>query len=130
MLTTVQNGLCLFTSSLIYLRLENLSAICTPDAIVENLDHEYDNEIFLSCLLTLSNIPTWSALKVTKIATPPLVAPPAHEFQTLRAVLKQAQGINAKAMGAYKKTVISLDLGLYKSAKHLQMYRNGLHFNQ
>ena len=59
MLTIVQNEMCLFTrKSLINWRLENLSAISTPDTIIENLGHEYDKEIFLSDPLTLSNIPT------------------------------------------------------------------------
>ena len=105
--------------SLINLRLENLSTICTSDTI-----HEYDKEIFLSDPITFLNNPTLFAfnslmslkLNVTRIATP-LVAAPANEFQTLLTVLKQAQGINAKVMGADKKTVISLDLGPYKPAK-------------
>jgi hypothetical protein len=41
-------------------------------------------------------------------------------------VLKQAQAISAKVIGPGKKTVISLDMGLYEPAKKLQMARNDL----
>ena len=81
-----------------------------------------------------SNIPVWSAyhscvhekLPKTRVGTPPLVAAPAHEWQTLLTVIKQAQGISTKVVGPDRKTVISLDLGLYKPAKQLQMARDDL----
>ena len=38
----------------------------------------------------------------------------------------QAQGINAKVVGPDRKTVISLDMGLYKLAKQLQMARSDM----
>jgi hypothetical protein len=41
-------------------------------------------------------------------------------------VLKQAHAISAKVIGPGKKTVISLDMGLYEPAKKLQMARNDL----
>lgn len=41
-------------------------------------------------------------------------------------VLMQAQHISAKVVGPERKTVISLDLGLYQPAKKLQMARNEL----
>ena len=80
------------------------------------------------------NIPTWSAyhsliadgLPLTRVGTPPLIAAPAHEWQTLLTVLMQAQGINTKVMGPDRKTVISLDMGLYKPAKQLQMSRKDM----
>ena len=82
----------------------------------------------------LNNIPPWSGynsliskeLPVTRVGTPPLLAAPAHEWQTLLTILMQAQGINAKVMGPGKKTVISLDMGLYKPAKQLQMARQDM----
>ena len=79
--------------------------------------------------------PTWSAyhsltaskvLPITRVGTPPLIAAPAHEWSTLLTVLKQAQGICAKVMGPDRKTVITLDLGLYKPAKQLQMARKDM----
>ena len=38
----------------------------------------------------------------------------------------QAQGINAKVVGPDRKTVISLDRGLYKPAKQLHMARSDM----
>lgn len=38
----------------------------------------------------------------------------------------QAQGINAKIVGPGRKTVISMEMGLYKPAKELQMSRRDL----
>lgn len=79
-------------------------------------------------------IPTWYAynslisdkLPTTRVGSPPLIPAPAHEWQTLLTVLMQAQGINAKVVGPGRKTVISLDMGLYKPAKQLQMARKDL----
>ena len=45
---------------------------------------------------------------------------------TLLTVLKQAQAINVKVVGQQRKTVISLDMGLYIPAKTLQMAREDL----
>jgi len=80
------------------------------------------------------SIPNWAAynslicsqMKKTKIASPPLIAAPANEWQTLLTVLMQAQQISAKVIGSGRKTVISLDLGLYKPAKQLQMSRTDM----
>ena len=53
---------------------------------------------------------------------PPLIAAPAHEWQTLFTGLMQAQNITTiKIVGPTRKTVISLDMGLYQPAKKLQM---------
>ena len=80
-------------------------------------------------------IPTWSAynsliagtvLPKTRIGTPPLIPFPAHEWPTLLTILKQAQNITTKVVGPGRKTVITLDLGLYKPAKQLQMHRDDL----
>ena len=38
----------------------------------------------------------------------------------------QAQGINAKVVGPDRKRVTSLDMGLYKPAKQLQMARSDM----
>ena len=74
-------------------------------------------------------IPPWSAfnslttliMSTTRIATLPLINAPAH---TLLTVLMQAQGTNTKIVGPNRKTVISMDLGLYLPAKQLQMSRS------
>ena len=79
------------------------------------------------------NIPIWSGyhslashnLPTTRVGTPPLLAAPAHEWKTLLTILMLAQGINAKVVGPDRKTVISLDMGLYKPAK-LQMARSDM----
>jgi hypothetical protein len=79
-------------------------------------------------------IPLWSAynsliinaMHVTKVGMPPLIAAPAHEWKTLLTILMQAQSITANVVGPDRKTVISLDLGLYQPAKKLQMARNDL----
>ena len=81
-----------------------------------------------------SKVPIWSAynsligraLPVTRVGAPPLIAAPAHEWNTLLTVLKQAQAINVKVVGQQRKTVISLDMGLYIPAKKLQMAREDL----
>ncbi|KAK3746101.1 hypothetical protein QZH41_015518, partial [Actinostola sp. cb2023] len=81
-----------------------------------------------------AQVPVWSgynslvneALPVTRVGAPPLLAYPAHEWNTLLTVLMQAQDISTKVVGTGKKTVISLDMGLYLPAKKLQMARNDL----
>ncbi|KAL9964664.1 hypothetical protein ACROYT_G028339 [Oculina patagonica] len=81
-----------------------------------------------------SGIPLWSGYKylisdnlhVTRVSTPPLIAAPAHEWNTLLTLLMQAQAINTKVVGPNRKTVISLDMGLYQPAKKLQMHRSDL----
>ena len=81
-----------------------------------------------------TGIPVWSAynslignpIEVTKVGTPPLLAAPAHEWPTLLTILMQAQNINTSVVGPGRKTVISLDVGLYQPAKKLQMARNDL----
>lgn len=65
-------------------------------------------------------------MPVTRVGTPPLIAAPAHEWSTLLTVLKQAQAINVKVVGQQRKTIISLDMGLYMPAKKLQMARDDL----
>ena len=79
-------------------------------------------------------IPPWSAfnslttliMSTTRIATLPLINAPAHEFTTLLTVLMQAQSINTKIVGPNRRTVISMDLGLYLPSKQLQMSRSDL----
>ena len=81
-----------------------------------------------------TTVPVWSGFNsminvtqhVTRVGTPPLIAAPAHEWSTLLIVLMQAQDIKTKVVGHERKTVISLDLGLYKPAKQLQMARRDL----
>jgi len=79
-------------------------------------------------------VPVWSAynslindvLPVTRVGAPPLLAAPAHEWNTLLTVLMQARNISTKIVGSERKTVISLDMGLYLPAKKLQMARDDL----
>ena len=83
-----------------------------------------------------ARVPVWSgynslvnkALPVTRVGAPPLVAQvhPPHEWNTLLTVLMQAQNISTIVVGSERKTVISLDMGLYLPAKKLQMARNDL----
>ena len=108
------------------------------------LDSEYKHEMtwLLGKALTAENteqeevvhahhIPGWTAynsllsksMSLTCVNTPPLLAAPAHEWQTLLTILKQAQDISTKVVGPERKTVVTLDLGLYKPAKQLQMAR-------
>ena len=65
-------------------------------------------------------------MALTRVGSPPLIAAPAHEWNTLRTVLMQAQGISSKVVGPNHKTVVSLDMGLYKPAKQLQMARRDM----
>ena len=68
------------------------------------------------------NIPTWAAYNsllssekpLTEVSALPLIAAPAHEWQTLITVLKQTQQINCMVMGPGRKTVITLDMALYE----------------
>ena len=79
----------------------------------------------------LKRPPTWSAmnpilnepLPLTRIATPPLITAPTHEYSTLMTVLKQIQKINTILVGETHKTVVSLDMGLYKPAQKLIIAR-------
>ena len=77
-------------------------------------------------LFGLHIIPIYDPLDTTRSATPPLIASPVHEWSTLLTVLKQAQNINTLVVGADRKTVVTLDLGLYQPAKRLQMARNDM----
>jgi hypothetical protein len=93
-----------------------------------------DNDQDASNMNTLpkNHIPTWSAfnsllgtaLPLTHVGSPPLIPFPAHEWDTLLTVLKQAQGINAATVGPNHKTVITLDMQLYEKAKQLEMARD------
>ena len=95
-------------------------------------EQRYSEEEQAETVEASNHIPKWSAYNslvstskpLTYINKPPLIAAPAHEWQTLLTVLKQAQGISAKIVGEQRKTVITLDLGLYKPAKELQMARD------
>ena len=99
-----------------------------------NLTRETGSDEVQECEVLQNAVPVWSgynslvndALPVTRVGAPPLIAAPAHEWNTLLTILKQAQGINVKVVGANRKTVISLDMGLYLPAKKLQMARDDL----
>ena len=66
------------------------------------------------------------ALPLTRVGAPPLLAHPAHEWNTLLTVLIRAQDISTGVLGDERKTVISPDMGLYFPAKKLQMARKGI----
>jgi len=78
-----------------------------------------------------AHVPVWSGynslinnmMPTTRVGAPPLIAAPAHEWKTLLTIVKQAQKIPTQVD---KKTVISLDMGLYQPAKKLQMAQNDL----
>ena len=97
--------------------------------LARNLTREMGSDEVQECEDLKNAIPVWSgynslvndALPLTRVGAPPLIAAPAHECSTLLTVLKQAQAINVKVVGANRKTVISLDMGLYLPAKKLQM---------
>ena len=57
----------------------------------------------------------------TTVNALPLLAAPAHEWQTMVTVLKQAQKINVEVMGPERKTVITFDMALYEKARRLEL---------
>lgn len=65
-------------------------------------------------------------MPVTRVGAPPLIAVPAYQRNTILTVLMQAQAINVKVVGQQRKTVISLDMGLYMPSKKLQMARHDI----
>jgi len=75
-------------------------------------------------------VPPWSGFNslcsspdtaLTSVHALPLMAAPAHEYQTLLTVIKQAEEINRVVVGPNRKVVITLDMALYERAKKLQM---------
>ena len=78
-----------------------------------------------------TDIPVWSGynstisspMPLTRVGNPPLIAAPAHEWQTLLTILMQAQNITTTVVGQNRRTSISraLDMGLCQPAKELQM---------
>ena len=64
-------------------------------------------------------------LPVTRVGAHPLLPAPAHEWNTLLTVLMR-RSVSAKVVGPERKTVISLDMGLYLPAKKLQMARDDM----
>lgn len=80
-----------------------------------------------------TKVPVWSGynslihsgMPLTRIRSPPLVAALAHEWNTLLTILMQAQSITTKAVGPERKTVISLDMGLYQPAKKRILSKSG-----
>ena len=104
----------------------------TLHAATEDIVSEEDNSVSRDC--TVNRIPTWSAynshmsnvLPQTRVHVAPLIHAPSTEWSTLLTVLLQAQSINYAVMGNGRKTVITLDMGLYIPAKQLQMSRSDL----
>ena len=75
-------------------------------------------------------VPPWSGFNflcsspdtaLTSVHALPLMAAPAHEYQTLLTVMKQAEEINRVVVGPNRKVVITLDMALYERAKKLEM---------
>lgn len=75
--------------------------------------------------VTGTRLPVWSGynslinktMPIIRIGAPPLIAAPAHEWQKLLTVLMQAQQISTKVVRSERKTVISLDMGLYQQLR-------------
>lgn len=96
-------------------------------------DERSDNES-QSVVHQKARVPVWSGyhslvtevIPVTRAGIPPLIAAPAHEWNTLLTILMHAQKISMQVVGSKRKTVISLDMGLYLPGKKLQMARNDL----
>ena len=74
-------------------------------------------------------VPSWAAYnsmvskadqECTTICAMPLIASPAHEWNTLLTVLMQAQHLNTQVVGPEAKTIITLDMDLYMRALKLQ----------
>jgi len=84
---------------------------------------QQEDECRQSKVLALSsyNFVVGEAMPATRKGTPSLIAALAHQWNTILTVLMQAQIINVKVIGQQRKTVISLDMGLYMPAKKLQM---------
>ena len=59
------------------------------------------------------------SLQKPRVGTPPLVAHPVQEWNTLLMILMQAQNVSTIVVGPERKTVIFLDMGLYLPAKKL-----------
>ena len=103
-------------------------------SLAGKMTEQRGNEEIEADMTTEARIPTWSAynslisdaIPLTRTGTPPLIPAPAHEWSTLLTVLKQTQCINTVVVGPNRKTVITLDMGLYKPAKQLEMYREDL----
>jgi len=84
--------------------------------------------------LSSSPVSVWSGynslvhetVPVERIGSPPLLAAPADEWSSLLTIFMQTQQITAHIVGPGRKTVISLDMGLYQPANKLQMTRNDL----
>ena len=82
-------------------------------------------------LVKSTEVPVWSGfnslvsdtMPVTWIGTPPLIAAPAHTWQTLLTVLMQA---SPEYHNKGCRSDISLNMGLYQPAKKLQMARQDL----
>ena len=95
--------------------------------LVDDTSNDYSEGIE-SQPVKSTNVPVWSAynsmlnepMPVARVGTPP------HEWQTLLTVLMQAQNISVTVVGPTRKTVISLDMGLYQPAKKLQMAQQDL----
>ena len=95
---------------------------------------KYQQPLHLVSTTSAGSVPMWSAyhslgneaLPLTRVGAPPLLAHPAHEWNTLLTVLMRAQDISTAVVGDDRKTVISLAMGVYLPAKKLQMARKDL----
>lgn len=81
---------------------------------------------------TESAIPHWSDynsitcqddIKRTKTFMMPLLNAPAHKWNTIFTILKQAECITETVIGQNRKSIITLDMQLYEKAIKLQMYK-------
>ena len=67
-----------------------------------------------------------SPMPLTRVGNSPLIAALAHRWQTLLTILMQAQNIKTTVVGQNRRTVTSLDMGLYQPAEKLQIIRQDL----
>ena len=85
----------------------------------EELERERDERNSKCDAVSSVHLPVWSGynslihntMPVARVSCPPLVAAPAHEWNTLLTILTRTQVIKTKLVNPEKKTVISLEWG-------------------
>ena len=106
--------------------IDKAAILGNDDHLLCELQQNTEEEVLVYATRS-KNVPTFSynsvlnhSLPLTKVSMPPLIAAPSHEFSTLLTIFRQAERIKALVVGVNQKTVITLDMGLYKPAKQLE----------
>ena len=107
--------------------IDKAAILGNDDHLLCELQQNTEEEVLVYATRS-KNVPTWSSynsvlnhsLPLTKVSMPPLIAAPPHEFSTLLTIFRQAERIKTLVVGVNQKTVITLDMGLYKPAKQLE----------